>query len=142
MLDLLECSADLLKLGGKLCYLIPTPYNFQISDLPSHPCLELDQICLQTLSTRHGRHAVLMKKVQNPTPGTRQEFEAYKKRVFNREEDFASLCGKLEDALAPNARQNKDVVIRSSRCADKRRAAAARRQEQRNEKETPSVFDK
>jgi tRNA (guanine10-N2)-methyltransferase len=142
MLDLLECSADLLKVGGKLCYLIPTPYNFQVTDLPRHPCLKLDQLCLQTLSTRHGRHAVLMKKVQDPTPATRQEFAAYKERVFDGKEDFASLCGKLEEALAPNARQNEEVVIRSSKCADKRRAAATRRQEERKKKGMPSVFDK
>ena len=83
-----------------------------------------------------------MRKVQDPTPATRQEFAAYKERVFSGKEDFGLLCGKLEDALAPTARQNEEVVIRSSKSADKRRAAAEFRQQQRKEKGINSVFQK
>jgi hypothetical protein len=41
MLDLLHSSAELLRIGGLLAYILPTPYDFSTKDLPKHPCLEL-----------------------------------------------------------------------------------------------------
>ena len=48
--------------GGRLAYLIPTVLEFTVQDLPIHPCLRFIRLCEQQLSTRHGRHAVLMVK--------------------------------------------------------------------------------
>ena len=130
MLDLLECSASLLKLGGTLCYLIPTPYDFSPSDLPSHPCFVVEHLCLQSLSTRHGRHAVMLRKTRENTPDLQEDFSAYKDRVLaGQEGHFDQLAKKLEAALAPGSRGNEDVVIRSSMGAQRRRAAKERRRE-------------
>ena len=30
--------------GGRLIYLIPTTYDFEVSDLPLHPCLDLGEV--------------------------------------------------------------------------------------------------
>ena len=30
--------------GGMLTYLIPTAYDFELTDLPTHPCLDLLQV--------------------------------------------------------------------------------------------------
>ena len=62
MLDLLHNAARSLVCGGRLCYLIPTVLQFSVSDLPTHPCLRFVVMCEQQLSTRHGRHAVVMEK--------------------------------------------------------------------------------
>lgn len=130
MLDLLECSAMLLKVDGTLCYLIPTPYDFSPSDLPAHPCFELEHLCLQTLSTRHGRHAVMLRKKREYTSQLKEEFLAYKERVLTGEEGhFDQLARKLEAALAPGSRGNEAVVIRSSKKFDRRHNAKLKRKE-------------
>ena len=47
MLDLLHTAAHLLVMGGKLLYLIPTTYDFEITDLPVHPCFIINSTCEQ-----------------------------------------------------------------------------------------------
>lgn len=139
MLDLLECSAMLLKLEGALCYLIPTPYDFSLGDLPSHPCFELEHLCLQTLSTRHGRHAVTLRKKREYTSQLKEEFLAYKERVLAGEDGhFDQLARKLEAALAPGSRENEAVIIRSSRKSSRRHAAKLKRKEHAKSGACPS----
>jgi tRNA (guanine10-N2)-methyltransferase len=134
MLDLLDCSATLLKVGGALCYLIPTPFDFAPEDLPQHPCFDMEQLCLQQLSTRHGRHAVLLRKQRPYTEERKAEFGEYKQKVLAGEEGhFDMLAKKLEEALAPAARENETVIIRSSKKAAKRRQAAYERRQRREE---------
>ena len=60
----LTCSlpCHIIRSGGRLVYLIPTVLDFSPADLPKHPCLKFVRLCGQQLSTRHGRHAVLMIK--------------------------------------------------------------------------------
>ena len=136
MLDLLHASAKLLVMGGILVYLIPTPYDFETTDLPVHPCLETKKVCLQQLSTRHGRHAVVLKKTKKFTSETEELFNVYKSRVLEGNDDgFGLLMDKLTKALAPDAFDNDDVIKRSSKLATKRRKSKLTRQELR--KATP-----
>jgi len=82
MLDLLHTAARCLVVGGRLSYLIPTPYDFLPSDLPAHPCLSLERICHQGLSSRHGRRAVVMRKYRCYTAEREGEYVTYKAAVL------------------------------------------------------------
>jgi len=131
MLDLLHASARLLAVGGSLCYLIPTSYEFDVDDLPKHPCLELTRLCHQGLSTRHGRHAVVMRKVREYSVHLRQEFDVYRQRVLTKDQDspdgFSMLLGKLEKALAPGGFEDQEVVKVASKGALRRKDSAKSR---------------
>jgi hypothetical protein len=135
MLDLLHASAKLLKLGGSLCYLIPTPFNFEIEDLPKHPCLTLIRYCHQGLSTRHGRHLVLMRKTCEYSQEALSEFNIYRNGILSGEESkqaqvgFRSLLGKLELALAAGGFDNDAVVKHASKGAIRRKESAKKRHE-------------
>ena len=144
MLDLMHAAARLLVVGGRLCYLIPTPYDFQVSDLPQHPCLQVEQLCLQSLSTRHGRHAVLVRKTQAYTPEQQREFDAYRQRVMSGQDagGFGSLMTKLEAALAPGSREDEGVLKRKSKTCERRQVSRANRaayREQRQDNADPAV---
>lgn len=123
MLDLLQSSAVLLQLGGFLAYLIPTPYEFvPNTDLPYHPCLEFISCCKQPLSTRHGRHLVLMRKSKHITPELSAEFLSYKQRVLSGEDTgFGKLIAKLQLALSAEGIHDDNVVKQTSnRCAKRK----------------------
>lgn len=129
MLDLLHAAARLLKLGGSLCYLIPTSFDFEVEDLPKHPCLALKRLCHQGLSTRHGRHMVLMHKISEYTEALAEEFDAYRKAVIAGEcpNGFGKLLGKLELALAAGGFENDAVVKIASKGAIRRKESAKAR---------------
>ena len=123
MLDLLQSSALLLQLGGFLAYLIPTPHDFiPERDLPCHPCLHLIACCKQALSTRHGRHLVLMRKTKSMTTELKEEFLNYKQRVLSGDDDgFGKLIAKLQLALSAEGMNNETVVKQvSNRCAKRK----------------------
>lgn len=73
--------------GGLLAYLIPTPYDFTVADLPTHPCLDIVQICHQGLSTRHGRRAVVMRKRCEYTTQQHAAYLQYKQQVMSGQVD-------------------------------------------------------
>ena len=50
MLDLLHTAALLLSVTGRLVYLIPTTYDFELTDLPVHPCFVINTTCEQCQS--------------------------------------------------------------------------------------------
>lgn len=85
MLDLLENAARSLVMLGPLVYLIPTTYDFVPNDLPWHPCLQLEEICHQELSSRHGRRAVVMRKIHELDAEKEEAFRLYKQRVVSGE---------------------------------------------------------
>lgn len=85
MLDLLDNAARSLVLGGPLVYLIPTTYDFTEQDLPRHPCLALEEVCHQELSSRHGRRAVVMRKTQAWSEENHEKYVEYKQRVLSGE---------------------------------------------------------
>lgn len=117
MLDLLHNAARCLALGGRLVYLIPTTYDFTLADLPTHPCLLIEEVCHQPLSARHGRRAVVMRKHTAHTAQQHEQFLAYKQRILSGgavdgEEGagFSRLMPKLQAALAAGAHDNDAVV--------------------------------
>ena len=74
------------------------------------------------LSTRHGRHAVLLRKTQEYTPERQAEFAAYKEKVLSEESTaFGELAKKLAAAVAAGARNDEKVVKHISANAQRRR---------------------
>lgn len=140
MLDLLHAAAKLLKVGGALCYLIPTSYDFKVDDLPKHPCLTMKRLCHQGLSTRHGRHAVLMHKICEYSHGHVQDFDRYRQailsyshgsqtcEILSESDGFCKLLGKLEQALSSGGFENDAVVKNASKGALRRKDSAKKRQ--------------
>jgi len=132
MLDLLHMSSRMLVIGGRLIYLIPTTYDFELSDLPRHPCLEILQVCEQPLSSRHGRRAVVMKKIREYDLELEAEFAAYKQEVMSgRDLGFGQLIHKLSRALAVNAYYDEDVVKRASNACARRKEGLRRKKAQK-----------
>jgi tRNA (guanine10-N2)-methyltransferase len=122
MLDLLHTSARALTMGGRLAYLIPTPYDFVVSDLPEHPCLTIERTCRQMLTTRHGRHLVIAKKTKEYTAERHADFVRYSQQVMTASQKrnvdtlgFSGLLARLERALAGDARENPEVIKYTSR---------------------------
>jgi tRNA (guanine10-N2)-methyltransferase len=136
MLDLLHTAASLLVIEGKLIYILPTPYLFDVEDLPQHPCLELNYLCHQPLSSRHGRQIVVMTKKCSYAPSRQAEFIEYKKLVCDGlDKKFGTLMNRLEEALAADAFENEQVVKHFSKKAKKRRDYKIKCQKFHSEKE-------
>ena len=62
MTDLLEFSAQTLREGGRLVYLLPTTYEYTDADLPRHPCLEILANSEQKLTKKYARRLITMVK--------------------------------------------------------------------------------
>ncbi|EFJ46403.1 hypothetical protein VOLCADRAFT_62647 [Volvox carteri f. nagariensis] len=63
--DLLELSARLLVVGGRLVYFLPaTPETYDKAEIPQHPALELIANSEQILTTRYSRRLITMEKVR------------------------------------------------------------------------------
>ena len=74
-------------------------------------------MCEQQLSTRHSRHAVLMRKYRCYTMEREEEFGRYKQHVLSGEDTgFGQLMTKLEAALAADAFENEAVIKKPSAC--------------------------
>ena len=111
MLDLLHNAALYLKQDGRLLYLIPTPYNFNIQDLPVHPCFTIVDMCLQGLSSRHGRHLVILKKYRRYEKKLVTEFEEYREKVrLKTDGGFSGLIEKLTLALSVEGEKDESVI--------------------------------
>lgn len=122
MLDLLHCAARSLVLKGRLVYLIPTTYDFTENDLPRHPCLAIESICEQTLSSRHGRRCVTMVKERCYSHDLETQFLEYKHIVLTGNDDgFGKLKSKLELALSREGIDNASVKQMLSNSALRRR---------------------
>lgn len=61
--DLLDLSARLLKIGGRLVYFFPATPDTYKEEIPSHPALKLVYNCEQLLTTRYSRRLIVMEKV-------------------------------------------------------------------------------
>jgi hypothetical protein len=130
MLDLVHNAARTLTMHGRLVYLIPTPYDFTIADLPRHPCLEIIAMSEQSLSTRHGRRLVTMRKIADYSEGYEEEFRQYKAAVLSGEDQgFGQLKLKLEAALASDAFENDAVVKVISKACSRRREGFVKRRD-------------
>ncbi|GLC40262.1 hypothetical protein PLESTB_001633100 [Pleodorina starrii] len=63
--DLLDLSARLLVVGGRLVYFLPaTPETYDEAEIPRHPALELVANSEQILTTRYSRRLITMEKVR------------------------------------------------------------------------------
>ena len=145
MLDLLHTAAKYLVNNGYFTYLIPTPYGFTVDDLPKHPCLKVEMICEQSLSARHGRHAVVMKKVRVYNKESLEEFQAYKSNVLSgNDTTFGTLLGRLKAALEEDRlkiAEDTSIVERRSKNCIRRLTSKQRRHEKYKEapKENESI---
>ncbi|KAK1935506.1 tRNA (guanine(10)-N2)-methyltransferase [Phytophthora citrophthora] len=66
MKDLLEFSAQTLREGGRLVYLLPTTYEYTDADLPRHPSLQVIANSEQKLTKKYARRLITMVK-RTPT---------------------------------------------------------------------------
>ena len=62
MYDLLDKAAKLLKVSGRLVYLLPTLIYFTENDIPKHPLLKLIDISQQILTTDYSRRVISFRK--------------------------------------------------------------------------------
>lgn len=63
--DLVDTSAKLLKLKGRLVYLLPVAVEFYSEEmLPTHPCFKLISNCEDFLSLRVSRRLITMEKIE------------------------------------------------------------------------------
>lgn len=76
--DLLDLSARLLRVGGRLVYFLPTaPEVYREEEVPRHPALRQVSNSEQVLTARYSRRLITMEKVRaNPLlplfPGCRE----------------------------------------------------------------------
>ncbi len=64
--DLLDMSAKLLRLGGRLVYFMPAaPEVYKEKEIPRHPALRLVANSEQVLSTKFSRRLITMEKVSH-----------------------------------------------------------------------------
>ncbi len=65
MCDILDMSARILRIGGRLVYLLPSSWDLDpLREVPGHPCLDLVAISTQGLTFQQCRHAITMEKVR------------------------------------------------------------------------------
>lgn len=59
----LQVAAETLVVGGRLCYLLASTWDFDLArDLPRHPCLELSHHSVQGLTQLLCRRLITMTK--------------------------------------------------------------------------------
>eukprot|EP01060_Flectonema_neradi_P002731 TRINITY_DN11738_c0_g1_i2.p1 TRINITY_DN11738_c0_g1~~TRINITY_DN11738_c0_g1_i2.p1 ORF type:complete len:546 (+),score=110.20 TRINITY_DN11738_c0_g1_i2:66-1640(+) len=68
MTDLVDKAAKLLTVGGRLVYWHPTTTNYDPSELPRNPCLELLSDPGQSVTIRLKRRLVTMRKTRSWSP--------------------------------------------------------------------------
>uniref|UniRef100_A0AAV1V9S0 tRNA (guanine(10)-N(2))-methyltransferase n=1 Tax=Peronospora matthiolae TaxID=2874970 RepID=A0AAV1V9S0_9STRA len=104
MKDLLEFSAQTLREGGRLVYLLPTTYEYTDDDLPRHSLLQVVANSEQKLTKKYARRLVTMVK---RTPSAREIDAAVSAATSSRSDpSFANLREKIrkrksEDADGP-----------------------------------------
>ncbi|CAI5724200.1 unnamed protein product [Hyaloperonospora brassicae] len=93
MKDLLEFSAQTLREGGRLVYLLPTTYEYTDADLPRHSCLQVLANSEQKLTKKYARRLVTMIK---RTPSTSEiDTVACAVTPLNSDPSFANLRDKI-----------------------------------------------
>eukprot|EP00300_Choanocystis_sp_HF-7_P002324 c11786_g1_i2.p1 GENE.c11786_g1_i2~~c11786_g1_i2.p1 ORF type:complete len:303 (+),score=80.92 c11786_g1_i2:460-1368(+) len=67
LMRLMEVSAEMLRLGGRLVFLFPSVAGYQDEQLPAHPCFKLISNSEQKLTLRWSRRLITMEKITEPT---------------------------------------------------------------------------
>ena len=64
--DLLDLSARLLRLGGRMVYFLPAaPEAYSEAEVPAHPALAAVANCEQVLNARYSRRLITMRKARS-----------------------------------------------------------------------------
>ncbi|GMH54481.1 hypothetical protein TL16_g02004 [Triparma laevis f. inornata] len=138
MADLLTVSARQLKVEGRLVYLIPSLKDFEETDLPTHPCLELEWVCYQPLGLLLGRRMVVMKKVRE-WKGEKEE--EWKNQCWPNGKESADKVEKLREQMALAAAKEREEGEKQGWGAKKQKTKKQRKKEMRNEVEIKKFED-
>jgi tRNA (guanine10-N2)-methyltransferase len=126
MSDLLNVAAMTLRLGGRLCYVIPSMQDFNESeDLPRHDCLRLVSVCYQPLQTELGRRTVTMEKVREYEEDKRDE---YVKNTWVNGPESADKVANIREKLIEAAKKKPDYEEKAAIRKQKRKATKLAKQ--------------
>jgi tRNA (guanine10-N2)-methyltransferase len=115
--DLLSLAGDVLRVGGRLCYWLPTPGDDGTGVasapgsslvrpppvVPTHPCLRVVSVCRQSVRLAFSRCLVTMEKVRNNNDQLRAEYAALQTQQLAAESDtgrHASLSASVTASAA------------------------------------------
>jgi tRNA (guanine10-N2)-methyltransferase len=131
MSDLLNVAAMTLKMGGRLCYVIPSMLDFnEEEDLPRHDCLKLVSVCYQPLQTELGRRTVTMEKVKEYEEEKRQE---YVKNTWVNGPQSADKVANIREKLIEAAKKKPDYEEKAAIRKQKRKATKLAKQKAKRE---------
>ena len=130
--DLMDQSARLLEVGGRLCFFAPAAASAEdqatagADEVPSHPSLELRASCMQLLGTRWGRRLAVFEK-------TKPYDEADARRAHEERQKARRERGGMEDLLE----RMRETVYHGERAAAKKKKQKEReaREKKREEEE-------
>ncbi len=126
MSDLLNVAAMTLRMGGRLCYVIPSMQDFDESeDLPRHDCLRLVSVCYQPLQTELGRRTVTMEKVREYEEDKRDE---YVKNTWVNGPESADKVANIREKLIEAAKKKPDYEEKAAIRKQKRKATKLAKQ--------------
>ncbi|KAL7445055.1 hypothetical protein ACHAXM_009746 [Skeletonema potamos] len=139
MSDLLNVAAMTLRLGGRLCYVIPSMQDFnEIEDLPRHECLRLVSVCYQPLQTELGRRTVTMEKVMEYEESKRDE---YVKNTWVNGPESADKVANIREKLIEAAKKKPDYEEKAAIRKQKRKATKQAKQKAKREAREAKVED-
>lgn len=131
MSDLLNVAAMTLRMGGRLCYVIPSMQDFDESeDLPRHDCLRLVSVCYQPLQTELGRRTVTMEKVKEYEEDKRDE---YVKSTWVNGPESADKVANIREKLIEAAKKKPDYEEKAAIRKQKRKATKLAKQKAKRE---------
>lgn len=131
MSDLLNVAAMTLRMGGRLCYVIPSMQDFNESeDLPRHDCLRLVSVCYQPLQTELGRRTVTMEKVREYEEDKRDE---YVKNTWVNGPESADKVANIREKLIEAAKKKPDYEEKAAIRKQKRKATKLAKQKAKRE---------
>lgn len=131
MSDLLNVAAMTLKMGGRLCYVIPSMLDFnEEEDLPRHDCLKLVSVCYQPLQTELGRRTVTMEKVKEYEEERRDE---YVKNTWVNGPQSADKVANIREKLIEAAKKKPDYEEKAAIRKQKRKATKLAKQKAKRE---------
>jgi len=111
MYDLMKVAAATLKVGARLCYLLPCTYDLEEKDLPTHPCLLLRHNSLEKMTMKMGRRLITMEKVRQYDYSKEEEYESQIFCGLEKEQlrdlPFANLREKVQKQNSANKKSAK-----------------------------------
>ena len=99
--DLLDQAAQILTIGGRLIYWLPTTTDFRNDELPAHPCLRQVSVAEQVVRSHFSRRLITLEKHVEFT-------EARRMHRRNKLTDPAPKYAGLKDAIAALSEEGPD----------------------------------